>query len=432
MAKKTTRRHTQGEASRHAILDATVRIAGQRGYVGTTMAQVTRASGLPASSVYWHFGNKDELLAHALDHGFARWDLDVPPWVELDPDRPREHELFAQMHAIVRTLAEQAGFWRMGLLIALETGPHVGSAPRERFVAVRRSAQLRLTDWWRRSLTAELAGDGDADDHVEEDARTLARLTLVTMDGLFLANQSDGGEGLEAAVRLAAAGLDAAARHLRSGGAIDRPRRLEPATTPGPAEPDSSRTRLLEAAAAVAAESGYDGASISRICERAGVPASSLYWHFKNKDDLLAAVIEHSYEGWFHSQPAWLPPEPGSTWVEALRGHFAVTLRSLADRPLFLRMGHLLLLLDREDPPAARTRFVALRREARDATRAWFAEALGPEADAELPDTMALMTMVLSDGLFFSNQVDLPTWDVDLFTDLVVTMLAAGGSSARA
>jgi AcrR family transcriptional regulator len=70
MARQTTRRHAQGEASRRTILEATLRIAGERGYVGTTLAQVTKASGLPASSVYWHFHNKDELLADALEHGF--------------------------------------------------------------------------------------------------------------------------------------------------------------------------------------------------------------------------------------------------------------------------------------------------------------------------------------------------------------------------
>ena len=80
MARQTNRRHAQGEASRRTILDATLRIAGERGYVGTTLAQVTKASGLPASSVYWHFQNKDELLADAVEHGFRMWDDATPPW----------------------------------------------------------------------------------------------------------------------------------------------------------------------------------------------------------------------------------------------------------------------------------------------------------------------------------------------------------------
>ncbi|HEY0903586.1 MAG TPA: TetR/AcrR family transcriptional regulator [Marmoricola sp.] len=428
MARKTTRRHSQGEASRQAILEATLRIAGERGYVGTTMAQVTRASGLPASSVYWHFGNKDELLADALDHGFALWESAMPVWGELDTARPRADELLAQMGAITRTLDEEPGFWRMGLLIALETGPQVGSGPRQRFVAVRRRTLARLADWWRRSLTAELraaGADATATEAVEEHARTLALLTLVAMDGLFLAHQSDDEEDLSLPLQLAAAGLDAAARRLGAGVVAARPARTQPAAPRIVADPDSGRARILDAAAAVAAESGYDGASISRICERAGLPASSLYWHFKGKDDLLAAVIEHSYQEWFLTQPGWVPPEAGTPWQDAVRTHFAVSLRSLADHPLFLRMGHLLLLLRRENPPAARARFVSVRRQARLIIRAWYAEVLGADADSDLPDAMSLLSMALSDGLFFSNQVDVPTWDVDLFVELLVTILTA-------
>lgn len=81
------------------------------------------------------------------------------------------------------------------------------------------------------------------------------------------------------------------------------------------------------------------------------------------------------------AQPGWLPPEPGTRWQDALRAHFAVSLRGLADRPLFLRMGHQLLLLQRENPPAARERFVAVRRRARLVSREWYADALGVEAD---------------------------------------------------
>jgi AcrR family transcriptional regulator len=425
MSRKTTRRHSQGDASRLAILDATLRIAGQRGYVGTTMAQVTRASGLPASSVYWHFGNKDELLAEALDHGFTQWDSTVPPWGDLDTERPREDELLAQMEAITRTLDEEPGFWRMGLLIALETGPHVGSAPRERFVAVRRRALARVADWWRRSLAADREPSETDDPTIAEHARTLSLLTLVAMDGLFLAHQSDHDEDLGPLLRLAAAGLDAAALRLSEGIDASRPTRSAPTPPRVLADPDSSRIRLLEAAAVVAAESGYEGASISRICERAGLPASSLYWHFRDKDDLLAAVIEHSYQEWFLAQPAWLPPEPGTPWEDALRAHFAVSLRSLSDSPLFLRMGHLLLLLQRENPPAARARFVAVRRQARLVTQAWYADVLDADADPALPEAMSLLSMVLSDGLFFSNQIDEPTWDVAIFVELVVSMLAA-------
>jgi AcrR family transcriptional regulator len=311
----------------------------------------------------------------------------------------------------------------MGLMIALETGPAVGERPRERFLAVRAAALRRISAWWEQSLATEDAGDDAAR---AGHTQTLALLTLVAMDGLFLAHQSDADEDLQPPVRVLAVGLDAVAHHLVSGASLPRSGR---APAPAPhlvdADPDSGRSKLLRAAAEVAAESGYDGASISRICERAGLPASSLYWHFKDKDELLADVIEYSYQQWYVAQPSWRPPAPGTTWQQALLDHYSVTLRSLAERPLFLRMGHLLLLLQRADPPAARARFIAVRRQARLVTQQWYADVLGADADPGLPAAMSLLSIALFDGLFMSNQLDVPTWDVELFDELLVTMLAA-------
>ena len=66
MPRKTERRHRQGEEFRRRILEATLAIAAERGYDGTSLGLVTERAGLPASSVYWHFGSKDELLAEAV------------------------------------------------------------------------------------------------------------------------------------------------------------------------------------------------------------------------------------------------------------------------------------------------------------------------------------------------------------------------------
>ena len=80
---------TPGESSRLALLEATLRLAGERGYVGTTMARITKATGLPASSVYWHFGSKDQLLADAVAHGFEAWRSQAAPWETVDASLSR-------------------------------------------------------------------------------------------------------------------------------------------------------------------------------------------------------------------------------------------------------------------------------------------------------------------------------------------------------
>ncbi len=64
------------------------------------------------------------------------------------------------------------------------------------------------------------------------------------------------------------------------------------------ADDELSRNRILDAAAEIAAERGYEGTSIAAVSAKCGLPASSIYEHFKNKDDLIAAAIEHSSANW--------------------------------------------------------------------------------------------------------------------------------------
>lgn len=52
-----------------------------------------------------------------------------------------------------------------------------------------------------------------------------------------------------------------------------------------------TRNQLLRAAAEVFDESGYAGASIKLILQRAGVTAGALYFHFASKEELARAVM---------------------------------------------------------------------------------------------------------------------------------------------
>lgn len=49
---------------------------------------------------------------------------------------------------------------------------------------------------------------------------------------------------------------------------------------------------MLEAAAQVLVEHGYEGATTARVAERAGVSIGSLYQYFPNKEALIAALVE--------------------------------------------------------------------------------------------------------------------------------------------
>lgn len=60
---------------------------------------------------------------------------------------------------------------------------------------------------------------------------------------------------------------------------------------------DPTRDRLIEAAAAVFAEKGYDGAGVQEIARRAGFTTGAIYGRFRGKAELLLAAIEaHSHD----------------------------------------------------------------------------------------------------------------------------------------
>src|SRR5262245_16789356 len=125
------------------------------------------------------------------------------------------------------------------------------------------------------------------------------------------------------------------------------------------ADGELSRERILDAATEIAAERGYEGTSIAAVSAKCGLPASSIYWHFKDKDDLIAAVIERSFEAWLTAVE--LPGEEAGTPLERVTAMAANVAKSLVDAPDFLRLGLMLALERRPTEPRGRTVFLQVR-----------------------------------------------------------------------
>ncbi len=166
------------------------------------------------------------------------------------------------------------------------------------------------------------------------------------------------------------------------------------------ADGELSRERILDAATEIAAERGYEGASIALVSAKCGLPASSIYWHFKNKDDLIAAVIERSFGDWLR---AWQVPAEGSP-RDRLAGMAMQIAKALLDSPDFIRLGLMLALERRPVEPRARAVFLQSRAQ----TCAQLTETMrGFEPDLTEAQIVLLVTYAMAgaDGLFIAKEI---------------------------
>ncbi len=67
------------------------------------------------------------------------------------------------------------------------------------------------------------------------------------------------------------------------------------AAAPAAASPPGKRERLVAAARALTYVHGIAGTSLADIAKAADVPVGNVYYYFKTKDDIIAAVV-HTYE----------------------------------------------------------------------------------------------------------------------------------------
>lgn len=204
MSPKTERRSRQGNESRSRIIEATFEIAAELGYSGTSIGRVSKRSGLPASSVYWHFANKDELFAEVIQHSFNEWNASFPDPVPPSDQRQRSDVLRQNFRDMVASISSSPEFWRLGLMLALERQP-IEPTARRRFLEIRHIVLERLADFWRASLPL-----GSQRKNPELPVR-LARFTMATSDGFFVASQAEGETDLDALADLLADALEALA-----------------------------------------------------------------------------------------------------------------------------------------------------------------------------------------------------------------------------
>ncbi|AMP99613.1 TetR family transcriptional regulator [Pedobacter cryoconitis] len=64
--------YTKAERTRNFIIESTAVIFNKKGYAGTSLSDLTKATGLTKGSIYGNFENKEEVAVAVFDYNYSR------------------------------------------------------------------------------------------------------------------------------------------------------------------------------------------------------------------------------------------------------------------------------------------------------------------------------------------------------------------------
>ncbi|MDQ0826060.1 AcrR family transcriptional regulator [Arthrobacter sp. B2I5] len=416
----TSRRNARGEASLQRILQSTVQLVSRYGYDNTTIARIVRATERPASSIYWFFENKDELITAALENSYSHGAPSRRPWEEFKPERPLLEQLREELEPELRA-SESEDPLRLGIMLALE-GSAANSKIQEPFQRRRTGAQLRIEAWWEAAFAGQSA--------VEAAARAagvewMGRLTMAFLDGHYISDVAV--EDRDAAQRstIVAHAL-AGAFEVMTGSAQHLVPERNPLTAL-PARPETAQTapetpNLLHVTRALVAEHGYEGATMSRICEASGMKRSSIYWRYKDKDALITAAVAEPFLELL--TPLRELPMTSNDWLQELSSALTKVMSDAHEHPDTVKSG-LLLKLQRWDPPTSGgSAVLAGTASAEEQLALWFEEVLPAAQDKETIGVhLAWIVARLCEGLMLGSALGHPLAS-DAVAGILVPMLS--------
>ncbi|MGY2092992.1 TetR/AcrR family transcriptional regulator [Nocardia gipuzkoensis] len=171
--------------SREQLLDVAERLMSVNGYAGTAVSLICKEAGVAPTSLYWHFGSKEGLLAAVMERGAARWFDALPRWADMAGDSgPQEGIIIEQGAAAV---GAHPVFLRLFYLLALEgAGDEVASELLKR-------VRVQANSYFAEAITGLLTSTV-GQEIARIAAAELARFAVAFSDGCFFATQLEPGE----------------------------------------------------------------------------------------------------------------------------------------------------------------------------------------------------------------------------------------------
>ncbi len=183
---------TKAEKTRQYIIEKTAPLFNKKGFAGTTMSEITSATGLTKGSVYGNFKNKDELALEVFNYNYELLSTSI------------RQELVTKTTAIDKLLVftkfylshYQEVFSRGGCAI-LNTGTDTDDQHPELLKAVRRN----LLNW--KGTIENIVQEGIENNEINEiDPDGFSSFFIAMIEGsLFLSKTIDSGIPIEKNIR---------------------------------------------------------------------------------------------------------------------------------------------------------------------------------------------------------------------------------------
>jgi AcrR family transcriptional regulator len=165
--------------------------------------------------------------------------------------------------------------------------------------------------------------------------------------------------------------------------------------------PADKQEMLLETAGREFAAHGYEGASLNRILQAAGVSKGSAYYYFDDKADLYLAVFQHYRDHILSQAVLELAPLDAEHFWSALADIYRALLAHILERPWILQLAWSLFKL----PPE--TRSTGQLGQVYAMWRGWFGALLAKGRElgvivTDLPDDLVITLLMAVDEAYAS------------------------------
>jgi len=280
---------TEKPNQRQQIIQAAFTEWGKTHFANTSLSLVARALGITKQALYRHFDGKEALVT-AMSERFLTDFAQIGETLGAVPQEAGlERIVRAYIQAVMRFYAENPYYYLFVLLVLFRR-------PRQE--------QERLEGMVRdnRLVTALLLKrDGYAVTdksvqivayYVDLVAFVWSALAFWTPTGALKSSavaEKEVAERVEQAVGICRDGLVRGMERLPDSNAVERESSVSPEEMPTP-------DRIFTAIEAAVAEEGIEQATVEKIAGRAGISKSSLYFYFKNKDEMLSRMAAREHE----------------------------------------------------------------------------------------------------------------------------------------